>query len=171
MKGRTDSVLEPVQLSLFCKRKCVWLGLNWVPENSVWDSDALTVHFQDKPDILAASCWVCDSDHIVSSILQPQVRQAHWTIFKGLYSAFVIYSYVGVQPRLPSPYISAHQSWHKGPLYGGVPAAIKIHWEEHILQHRPGEAPLGRIDGDGSGLQREKDEEMQISAWGHKKWA
>lgn len=120
----------------------------------------LTIHFQDKASVLAASRCFRDSDHIVSSILQAQVWQAHRAIVVGLHSAAVIHRYVGVHPRLPSPYGAAHRSWHKGPLYGGDPNAGNIHWEKHILLHGPGEAPLGRMDGDGSSFQSEKDEEI-----------
>lgn len=117
----------------------------------------LTVHFQDKASVLAASCYFCDGDHVESSILQPQVRQAHRAVAVGLHSAAVVHGYVGVPPRLPSPYGAAHRSWHKGPLYGGDPDAGNVHWEKHVLLHWPGEAPLGGMDGDGPGFQREED--------------
>lgn len=123
---------------------------------------SLTVDFQDMSSIFAVSCCFCDSDHVVSAVLQPQVWQAHGAISVGLHSAAVIHRYVGVHPRLPSPYGAAHRSWHKSPLYGGDPNAGYIHWEKHILLHRPGEAPLGRINGDGSSFQRDRDEEMWI---------
>lgn len=117
----------------------------------------LTVHFQDKPSVLAASRCLWDGDHVVSVVLQPQVRQAHGAIVVGLHPAAVVQRYVRVHPRLPSPYGAAHRSRHKVPLYGGDPAAGDIHWEKHVLLHRPGEAPQGRMYGDGSRLKREEE--------------
>lgn len=34
---------------------------------------SLTVDFQDMSSIFAVSCCFCDSDHVVSAVLQPQV--------------------------------------------------------------------------------------------------
>lgn len=70
---------------------------------------SLTVHLQDKPSIFAASSCFCNSDHVVSSILQPQVRQAHGAIAIGLHPAAVILCYVRIHPRLPCHYGAAHR--------------------------------------------------------------
>lgn len=112
----------------------------------------LTVHFQDKASVLAASWCISNSDHVESSVLQLQVWQADGAIVVSLHSAPVIHRHVGVHARLPSSNGAAHRSWHKVPLYRGDPTAGNVHWEKHILLHWPGEAPLRRMDGDGSGF-------------------
>lgn len=125
--------------------------------NLVREKHKLTIYFEDEAAVFAASCRFCDSDDVVSCVLQPQVWQAHGAIVVGLHSAAVIHSYVGVNPWLPCPYGAADHTWHKVPFYGGDPTAGNVHWEKDVLLHWSGEASLGTVDGDGSSFRgREK---------------
>ena len=109
-----------------------------------------TVHFQDEARILAAPRGVCHRDDIVARVLQSQVCQSHGPIGVCVHSVSIIHRHVGENPRLPDSYAPAHNPRHEGPLYCGDPKAGNIHREKHMVLHRPCQALLRRLYGEGT---------------------
>lgn len=93
----------------------------------------LTVDFEDQTGVLAAPCGVCDGDHVVASVLQPQVQQRHGAVVVWLDPADVVHRDVGVDARLPRPDAAAHQPRHERPLDGRDARARHTQGEEDVL--------------------------------------
>lgn len=124
-------------------------GAEGVPLGWTLRRSGLTIDLEDQAAVLAVAAGLGDRHHVEAGVWQPQVRQAQGAIAVSLHPAAVVLRDVAGDPRLPGADAAAHGPRHECPEDGRRPRAGHVYGEQHVVLHRPREAPLRTVDGDG----------------------